>query len=57
MKKVKPTTQFTIRVSYVKISLGKILDLLLPQGSGGSITIKEDEEADKAVGSRVSLRI
>jgi hypothetical protein len=57
MKKVKPTTQFTIRVSYVKIFLGKILDLLLPQGPGGSITIKEDEEADKAVGSRVSLRI
>ena len=42
-KKVKPTTAFTIRVSYVEIYLEKILDLLHPQGLGGSIRIEEDK--------------
>ena len=57
IKKVKPTTEFTIRVSYVEIYLEKILDLLHPQGSGGSITIEEDQEADRAAGSCSSVRI
>lgn len=58
MAKVKPTTEFTVRVSYVEIYLEKILDLLHPQGTADSITIEEeDEEADRAAGTKKSVRI
>ena len=53
MKKIKASTEFTIRVSYVEIYLEKILDLLHPQGTTASITIEEDEEADKAAGPSI----
>jgi kinesin family member 5 len=58
MKKMKPSIEFTIRVSYVEIYLEKILDLLHPHGSSGSITIEDDnEEADKAAGRKGTVRI
>jgi hypothetical protein len=53
MKKASASTEFTIRVTYVEIYLEKVLDLLNPIGTT-SITIEEEEQADKAAGPTVT---